>query len=209
MNPIRILIADDHQIVRQGLRSILDTDPRFVVVGEAATGEETLRLVKSEYTNIVIQDLKLPDIDGADLCQQIVTSSPETIVIILTAYFEHDLVYACLQAGARGFLIKDTEQLNLTEQLMAVIHGHTVLDPRVSDILAEYVRKQKTPSDSLRSREVEVIRLIGQGLTNREIAIKLHITENTAKGYVKDVFEKLHVRNRVEAVIEAHKRGFI
>jgi two-component system, NarL family, response regulator DevR len=207
--PIHVLIVDDHQIVRQGLRSILDPDPRFEVIGEAATGTEALSQVKALNPNIVVLDFKLPDMSGSDLCRLIIGNSPETIVVILTAYFEYELVFACLQAGARGFLIKDAEQLNLPEQLMSVFHGHTALDPRAADILTEYVRKQKMSYDGLSMREIDVIRLIGQGLTNREIALQLHITENTVKGYVKEIFDKMGVHNRIEAIINARKRGML
>jgi two-component system, NarL family, response regulator DevR len=209
MNPITVLLVDDHQIVRQGLRSILEPDPNFKVVGEAATGAEALSIVKSKQPGIAVLDLKLPDMTGAELCRHIVSVSPNTVVIILTAYFEHDVVCACLRAGARGYLIKDAEQLNLPEQLRAALHGHTTLDPRVTDILADYMRHGESPADNLTNREMEVISLIGQGLTNREIAVQLQLTENTVKGYVKEIFAKLGARNRVEAVALVRKRGLL
>ena len=209
MDPITVLLVDDHQVVRQGLRSILEPDPNFYVVGEAATGAEALSMVESKHPCIAVLDLKLPDITGAELCHRIVNISPNTIVIILTAYFEHDLVYACLRSGARGYFIKDAELLNLPEQLLAVVHGHTALDPRVTDILADYMRHGEFPPDNLTNREMEVISLIGQGLTNREIAAQLQLTENTIKGYVKEIFAKLGARNRVEAVALARKRRLL
>jgi two-component system response regulator DevR len=209
MKPISVLLVDDHQVVRQGVRAILDAEPHFTVMGEAANGTEALSIVKSHHPDIVILDLKLPDITGADLCQQILASSPKTIVIILTAYFEYDLVYECLQAGARGYLIKDAEQLNLAEKLKAAMQGHIALDPRATDILVNYVRRKKLLPETLTDREMDVINLMSQGLTNREIANKLQLTENTIKGYVKEIFTKLGARNRIEAVTLARKRGML
>lgn len=209
MNPISVLLVDDHQIVRQGLRAILDPDPRFRVVGEAGNGSEALQLVELERPNIIILDLKLPDMAGVELCQRIIKLANETVVVILTAYFERDLVYACLRAGARGYLIKDAEQLNLPEQLLAIFQGHNVLDPRATDALTEYIHQQEPYFDALSPRELEAIHLISQGLTNREIALQLQLTENTIKGYVKKIFAKLGARNRIEAVSLAHKRGIL
>ncbi len=209
MKPVRILLVDDHRIVREGVRSVLGADPRFIVVGEAATGAEALRLVKMEQPDAVLLDLKLPDASGAELCQRIIDVSPTTAVLIFTAYFDHHLVNACLRAGARGYLLKDTEQLNLPDQILAVVHGHAALDPRAASVLIEHIRQQPPPADLLSPRELEILRLIAQGLTNREIAIELIISENTVKGYIKEIFSKLEVHNRIEAVIQARERGLL
>jgi DNA-binding NarL/FixJ family response regulator len=209
MNPISVLFVDDHQIVRKGLRSILDPDLRFSVVGEAATGAEALYGVRKYQPDIVILDLRLPDMTGVEACQRILKSFPETIVLILTAYFERDTVFACLRAGAKGYLIKDAEQLNLPEQLLSVYQGHTILDPRATDALTEYIQDSTQPTNPLSLREIEVIQLISQGLTNREVAIHLQLTENTIKGYVKEIFTRLGARNRIEAVALARKRGIL
>lgn len=209
MNKITVLLVDDHRIVRQGLHAILDHDPRFNVVGEAATGSDALRQVEEHKPDIVILDLKLNDISGAELCRQIVKLSPKTAVLILTGYFEYDLVCACLQAGARGYLIKDAEHLNLPEQLITMMQGHAVLDPRAADVLTDFMNNQRQSVDPLSARELEIIRLISQGLSNHEISLQLHITENTIKSHIKEVFSKLDVHNRIEAVVMAKKRGIL
>jgi two-component system, NarL family, response regulator DevR len=209
MNPYTVLLVDDHQIVRQGLRSILESDPRYDITGEAANGAEAIAQIKTKAPDIVVLDLKLPDTTGAKLCRKILSLEPKTIVFILTAYYEHQMVYACLQAGARGYLIKDATQLNLPEQLMTAVQGHTTLDPRAADILADYVRKNISSEDSLTGRELDVIRLLAQGLTNSEIALQLKITGNTVKSYLKEIFSKLSAHNRVEAVMEARKRDLL
>ena len=206
---ISVLLVDDHQIVRQGLRSILEADGRFEVVGEAATGKEAIKLTQAYLPDIVILDLKLQDISGAEVCSQINKHSSNSIVLILTGYFEHDLVYACMQAGARGYLIKDAEQLNLPEQLLELMQGHAVLDPRAVDALTSFMNKQQRVMDALTPREIEVIRLISQGLSNQEISFKLNISVNTTKSHIKEIFTKLDAHNRIEAVVMAKQRGIL
>jgi two-component system, NarL family, response regulator DevR len=209
MNPIRLVLVDDHRIVRQGLRSILDPDPRFEVVGEAATGADALQIVREQRPDILLLDLKLPDMSGVELCQRLVELNPATAVLILTAFIDRSLVNACLQAGARGYLLKDAENLRLPEQLLSVAQGHAALDPRAADVLAEYVRRREHPPEMLNLREVEILRLIAQGLTTKEIGGQLHLSENTVKGYVKDILAKLGVHNRIEAVLLAKERGLV
>jgi DNA-binding NarL/FixJ family response regulator len=209
MNPVKVVIVDDHRIVRQGLRSILDPDSRFEVVGEAANGADALRVTTEQNPDVVLLDLKLPDMSGVELCQRILQICPDTAVLILTAFIDRNLVNTCLQAGAKGYLLKDAENLRLREQILSVVKGHAALDPRAADVLTEFVRKNEQPPKMLNLREVEILRLIAQGLTNREIGSQLHLSENTVKGYVKDVMAKLEVHNRIEAVLLAKERGLI
>jgi len=209
MSKIRVLLVDDHQVVRQGLRAMIEPDSRFEVVGEAAGGEEALRLVKREHPDVVVLDLKLNDMNGAELCRRISEMEPHAAVLILTAYFDRHLVDACLAAGARGYLLKDAENLRLTEHLVTVAEGHSALDPRAADVLTDWVRRGRPAGASLSARELEILRLLSEGLTNREIAGRLHLSENTVKGYAKDIFDKLDVHNRVEAVMRARERGLL
>jgi two-component system response regulator DevR len=209
MNPIRIVLVDDHGLVLQGLRSVLDPDPQFEVVGEAATGAEALRVVTQQQPDVLLLDLQLPDMSGVELCQRILQASPGTAVLVLTAFFDRNLVNACLQVGARGYLLKDAENLRLLEQILTVVQGYPALDPRAAGVLTDYVRQYKPPPEMLSLRELEILRLIAQGLTNKEIGSQLCLSENTVKGYVKEILAKLGVRNRVEAVLRAKERGFI
>jgi two-component system NarL family response regulator len=209
MKSISIVIVDDHQVVRQGLRSFLDPDPRFDVIGEASTGLDALKIADQQRPNIMIVDLKLPDMAGTELCQRILKCSPETRVMILTAFFKPDLVNTCLLAGAKGYLIKDAEKLNLPEQLIAIYEGHTVLDPRATDVITDYLSRRDQHANTLSLREIDVIRLVSQGFTNRQVGTQLHLTENTVKGYIKEIFSKLNARNRIEAVSIARKRGIL
>jgi len=209
MKRIRVVLVDDHPIVRQGLRSILDPDPRFEVVGEATNGEDALPLVAEQRPDVVLLDLKLGDMSGVEVCHKMIEASPETAVLVLTAFIDWHLVHACLRAGASGYLVKDAENLRLREQLLTVTRGHTALDPRAADVLANHVRRAGPPPELLTAREMEVLRLIARGLTNREIGEQLYLSENTVKGYVKEILAKLGVRNRVEAVLVAKERSLL
>ena len=207
MNPIRVVLVDDHRIVRRGLRSILDPDPRFEVVGEASDGAEALRVVAEQHPDVVLLDLQLPTMGGVELCHRIVQVSPEIAVLILTAFIDRNLVNVGLRAGARGYLLKDVENLHLRERLLSVVQGHTALDPRAADVLVDSVCER--PPQALNLREMGMLRLIAQGLTNREIGEQLHLSENTVKGYVKTILSKMGARNRIEAVFLARERSLI
>lgn len=207
MKQIRVALVDDHKIVRQGLRSILDPDPEFVVVGEASNSAEALPIIAEHQPDVVLLDLKMPDTEGVALCERITQEFPGTVVLILTAFMDRDLVNACFQAGARGYLLKDVENLNLREQLRAVVQGHAALDPRAAGVLADIVQQKGQQSDALRPREIEVLRLVSQGLTNKEIGDALFLSEHTIKGYVKEIMIKLNARNRIEAVFIARQRN--
>lgn len=209
MKPVRLVLVDDHKIVRQGLRFILDPDPRFEVVGEAGSGEDALRLVSELKPDVVILDLNLPGIGGTEICRRIVSLHPEVAVLILTAFIDRQLVDACLRAGARGYLLKDAENLHLQEQVLAAVHGHTALDPRAAGILTEFLLQHKPPSEDLTFRELEILQLIAQDLTNKEIGARLYISENTVKQHVKKILVKLEARNRVEAVLKARERKLL
>lgn len=209
MSPVRLVLVDDHRVVRQGLRSILDPDPRFEVVGEAGSGEEALRLLFELTPDAVILDLHLPDAAGAEICQRIIELRPKVTVLILTAFVDRQLVDACLRAGARGYLLKDAENLHLEEQILAAVRGQTPLDPRAAGIVADFLRQHSPPSDQLSPREMEVLQLIAQDLTNREIGAKLYISVNTVKQHVKKILAKLEARNRVEAILKARERNLL
>ena len=209
MKPIRIVLVDNHRIVRQGLRSILDPDPRFEVVGEAATGADALRLVAGQQPDIVLLDLKLPNTSGVELCQPMMHASPQTAVVILTAFLDRHLVEACLRAGARGYLLKEAENLHLEEHLLNVVQGHTALDPRAADFLVNHIRGDRPPPELLNGREIEILRLVSRGFSNGEVASQLCLSENTVKGYMKDILVKLQVHNRIEAVLRAKEQDLI
>jgi two-component system response regulator DevR len=213
VTPIRVLLVDNHPLVRRGLRTSLDPDPRFEVIGEAATAAEALRLVAEERPDVVLLDLRLSPggskKSGSALCRELLQASPRSAVIVLTAFIEPELVEDCLRAGARGYLLKHAESLRLREQILTVVAGHVALDPRAADVLADRVRRGDPPPELLSPRELGVLRLIAQGLTNREIAGQLFLSEYTVKGHVKEILAKLEARNRVEAALRARERGMV
>lgn len=208
MKPVRVLLADDHQIVRQGARALLEPDARFEVVGEAATGKEALRLVALLRPDVVLLDLRMPD-GGPDLCRRICRESPESAVLILTAFIDWSLVDACLKAGARGYLVKSTECLHLPEQLLAVAQGRRALDVSAADVIACRISRGGIPAAVLTECETRVLVLMSQGLTNREIADELVLSENTIKSHVKSILLKLDARNRLSAVLAARDLGIV
>lgn len=209
MKPIRVMFVDDHQIVRKGLASTLEPDPRFTIVGESGTGMEALQLLRKANPDLVILDLNLPDISGSELCQRISRVAPEIKILILSAFFDKDLVYTCIRAGVKGYLLKDAGKLNLPQQIMDIMQGHIVLDSRITEMLTDIIQDCELHSPGLTLREIEVLHLISQGYTNREIAVQLNLTENTIKGYSKNIFAKLKAHNRIEAVAKAQKQKII
>lgn len=147
--------------------------------------------------------------DGTELCQRILKSKPETKILILSAFIEKDLVHFCIKAGVKGYLVKDAAVLNLPQHILDIMQGHTIFDPRITKMLTEFIQDREPDYAKLTLREIDVLRLISQGFTNHEIAIHLHLTENTVKGYVKEIYSKLDVHNRIEAVAKARKNWIL
>lgn len=205
----KVLIVDDHELVRRGLRSILDQDPRFNLVGEATTGLEAIQLVDKIQPDLILLDLLLPDMNGIEVCERIIKFHPDIAIIILTAFIDRNRVDACLRAGARGYLLKDAENLDLTTQLMIALKGHHVLDPRATDLLTDYVRRQPAGTQMLTSRENSILRLIAEGCTNKEIGDQLNLSENTVKGHVKEILGKTSAKTRIQAVLIAKQKGIM
>jgi DNA-binding NarL/FixJ family response regulator len=209
---IRVLIVDDHEMVREGLMSMLRSEPDFEVVGQTGRGEEVAELVESSRPDVVLLDTRLPDISGVEVCRRLTRKHPDVAVVILTTYTDVELVEECLQAGARGYVVKDVERFSLKESIRAVSRGQSVLAPQVAGPIIERMRSrqpdQKRPA-GLNASQVAILRLISLGHSNREIAADVHLSENTVKTHVQEIFRKLGVRNRVEAAILAGKSGWI
>ncbi len=208
---VRIVIIDDHKIVRRGLRSILEQDESFEVMGEASNGSQGLLLISQLKPDIALIDIRLNSMSGIDLCRSTSKLSPDTKVIILTAYLDGNLIHQALQAGVKGYLLKDAEQMDLINRIHRVLNGELVFDPRVTTSLAKYaIRHPPQENDVLLSgRDVEILRLIAQGMTNAEIADILLLSPATVKDYVRNITNKLGARNRVEAVTKAVRSGLI
>lgn len=208
MERIRILIVDDHLIVRQGLRSILEREADMEVVGAAASAEEGLELLRQTQPNIALVDVRMPGMSGVELCRRARENAPGTAVVILTSFFNEDLVRECIQAGARGYLLKDVDDLNLVRSVRGVVQGEAAINPQAAALLLEWMTQRPDPG-SITAEELELLRYIAQGMTNREMAGLLYLSENTIKDRVLDLFRKLKVKGRVEAVMEGVRRGLL
>src|SRR6266852_3826296 len=209
---IRILIVDDHEMVREGLMAMLQSEPDFEVVGQTGYGAAVLELVESSRPDVVLLDARLPDLSGVEVCRRLVRTHPAIAVVILTTYTDPDLVQECIQAGARGYVVKDVERFSLKESIRAVYRGQSVLAPQVAGQVIERARTRQTAGSrraALSASQVSILRLISRGHSNREIAAEVHLSENTVKTHVQEIFRKLGVRNRVEAAILAGKSGWI
>jgi two-component system response regulator DevR len=210
--PIRVLIVDDHEMVRIGLKAILQAEPDLQVVGETGVGAEVAELVAARSPDLVLLDARLPDTSGPEVCRQLRRSRPEIPVIILSSYTDDELVEECVQAGARGYVVKDIERFSLSESIRAVHGGQAVLAPQVAGRILDRMRDrpfQVEGATVLNRSQVAILRLVRRGYSNREIAADVHLSENTVKTHLQDVFRKLGARNRVEAAMLAAERRWI
>ena len=209
---IRILVCDDHPIVREGLVAILSTQEDFEVVGEADSGKDMLEKAQELKPDILLLDLEMPEMDGAEALRQLKDSFPDIQAIIFTAYDTDERILGALQAGAKGYLLKGAPRAEIFQAIRIVSQGGSLLQPVVASRLLQHFAHQGTASnlaDLLTDREMEVLNLLAQGATNREISERLVISERTAKFHVSSILGKLGVSNRTEAVTTAAQMGLI
>jgi len=212
--PIRVLIADDHLVVREGLRLILGISKEFELVGEAGDGAMAVRLVGELKPDVVLMDLRMPGMDGLEAIERIHTEWPQIAVVILTTYNEDDLMIRGLRAGARGYLLKDTSREALLDAVRAAARGETLLQPDSMARVLSHVGPAPTrskPRDEigLTEREIEVLTGVARGERNKEIAARLNIAERTVKAYLDNIYNKLGVDSRAAAVSLATQRGIL
>ena len=212
-NPISILIVDDHEVVRNGIRSYLETLSDFEVVGEAESGEEALKLVSELIPDIVLLDLILPGMDGVETTRRIKQITPRTQVVVLTSYHEDVHIFPALKAGAISYILKDMKMEKLVEALHRAIQNEVTLHPLVAARVLQNIRGDIDEGQplftELTERELDVLKLIANGLNNSQIAEKLFISENTVKGHVSNILSKLHLADRTQVAVYAWQQGIV
>ena len=205
---IRIVIADDHGVVRQGLRMYLSLDPELEVVGEAGTGQEAVELARNLQPDVVLMDLIMPGMDGITAIQQIRAEKLPTEVIAVTSVVDDTLIYGALRAGALGYLLKDTQAEDLCRAIKAAANGQVQLSPQIAARLVREVKVTESP-EVLTPRETAVLCLIAKGKSNKELADDLAITEKTVKTHVSNILSKLNLPSRTQAAIYAIRMGLV
>jgi NarL family two-component system response regulator LiaR len=212
MSNIRVLLVDDHDMVRLGVRTYLMTEPDLEIVGEAGSGEEGVECAQEFQPDVVLMDLVMGGIDGVEATRRVLEVCPQTKVLVLTSFLEDEKVLPALEAGASGYLLKTVLGDELAVSIRKVFRGETVLEPQVAAKVVANLQKPKTPapaSESLTEREMDVLRLIGQGMTNQQIGETLFIGIKTVKTHVSNILAKLGVEDRTQAAILAIRNGWV
>ena len=207
---IRVLIVDDHPIVRQGLEAVLSMQPDIEIVGEAADGEEAVRKTLETRPDVVAMDLKMPRKDGVTAIGEISAALPDVRILVLTSFEDDESVFAAIKAGALGFVLKDSATDQLLHAIRAVYQGESVLHPAIARKVLQEIKRPSSPTsagDSLTPREIEVLEHLAEGRSNREIAAELGINVRTVATHVRSILDKLHVANRTQAALYASQRG--
>ena len=204
--PIRVLIVDDHPLVRRGLSSLLNGVADINVIGAAADGEEAVAYVAEERPDIVLMDISMPGMDGFEALRRLLKAVPGTRVVMLTSFSDHDLVIEAIDTGAIGFLLKDSDPNDLISGIRAAARGDSPLSPKAAkELLGERARRR--PVDDLTQRERDVLTLVGRGMSNKQIAWRLGISEKTVKAHLGSVFDRLGVQDRTQAALWAQRHG--
>lgn len=210
---ISLLLTDDHAIVRQGIRAFLELQPDLMVIGEADSGENAVRMASELAPDIVLMDLVMPGIGGVEATRQVKQVSPHSQVIVLTSYHEDEYIFPALRAGALSYVLKDVGPEELADIVRKAACGESILHPRVAARVVQELRGTRTDTPNifteLSERELDVLRLIADGRSNAEIANKLIISEKTVKGHVSNILGKLHMMDRTQAAVFAWQQGFV
>jgi len=212
MDTIRVLIADDHPFYREGVRTMLNAEPDIEIAGEAASGEEAIAQVESLQPDVILMDLKMPGIQGIEATRHIMRSSPHVAVLVITMFEADETVFAAMRAGARGYLLKDADQEELIRAIKAVHKGEAIFSPAIAQRLIHYFAALKPTVANLAfpeltEREREILGLIAQGHNNAEIAQRLMLRTKTVQNHVSNIFNKLQVADRAQAIVRAREAG--
>jgi NarL family two-component system response regulator LiaR len=211
--PITVLIVDDHKVVREGVRAFLETQPDITVVGEAESGEAAVQLVTEHAPDVVLMDLVMPGLDGVEATRRVKQASPRTRVIVLTSYHQDEHIFPAIRAGALSYLLKDVGPDELADAVRKAAAGDAVLHPRVAARVVQELHgarpDEPNPFTELSERELDVLRVIADGLSNAEIAERLVISEKTVKSHVSNILSKLHLADRTQAAVYAWREGVV
>lgn len=215
MDVIRILLAEDHTVVRESIREALQRETEFKVVGEASNGEEAVKLASELRPDVILMDISMPGLNGIEATKQIKAICPSVAVLILSAYDDEQYIFSVLSAGAAGYLLKDVGVADLVEAIRTVYRGDSVLYPTIAKKVLQRFRSDREdgireqPGELLSERESTVLKLAAKGLSNNAIAHELHLSISTIESHLRSIFNKIGVGSRTEAVIEAMKRGWL
>jgi DNA-binding NarL/FixJ family response regulator len=208
----RVLIADDQTLFRSGLARLLDSDERVAVVGEAVDGLDAVKLALALKPDVVLMDIKMPNLDGIEATRRIVSESPKSKVLMLTTFEADNHVIQALKAGASGYVLKDSEASAIVSSILAVVAGERVMASAVANRVLEMLTGATTPKefyDGLTAREVEILKMLATGMANKQIAYKLKISEKTVRNHVSNMYEKLGIYDRAQAVLYAVRKGLV
>ena len=215
MEPVRILLSDDHTLFRKGIRTMLEQVPDVEVVGEAASGQEAIALAHELVPDVILMDIKMPAVSGIEATRRILQENPHIGVILVTMYDDPESAFAGMRAGARGYVLKEAEPDELLRAVEAAQRGEVMLCPIIAEKVLEHFRSGLLPKqpglpyDALSQRELEVLQHATEGLSNKQIAERLVISEKTVKNHVANIFSKLHVNDRTQAVLYALRQGLV
>ena len=212
MEPLRLLIADDHPLFRHGIRVLLEAALGFEVVGEAKTGEETISLAASLQPDVILMDIQMPDVSGIEATRRILYTSPHIRVLMVTMFEDDASVFTAMRAGARGYILKDAEKADLLRAIRAVGSGEAIFSPAIATRLIDFFSAPRPAAPpqvfpELTEREREILHLLAQGHSNTEIATRLVLSHSTVRNYVSNIFSKLQVADRAHAILRAREAG--
>ena len=215
MEPIRVLLADDHTLFRKGIRTILEQMPGIEVAGEAATGSEAVTVARDVVPDVILMDIKMPEMSGIEATTSILQENPHIGIVLVTMFDDPESVFSSMRAGARGYVLKEAEPEELRRAVDAAYRGEVILCPKIARKVLDHFGREPArtqpglPLRELTQRELQVLQLAADGLSNKEIARELVISEKTAKNHIANIFSKLQVNDRTQAVLQALRKGLV